>query len=239
MRRTAIPAFPQFRRRRAESKRGYCGRTAPCCHRDILRTRRSRASKTLPILGTLLRASNVPLPAECGLEPRRENRPAEMVAGAGVAQISGAVAGRNIQGPAERDRQRCIVAANPATFLVGFRRRPCYPGVLIAKIDPLIYKIADCLDARPAGGRILNRKSRPDPTTGRCRRNEKREGRRWPLREASPPRSGRRAAPPDRADRNRSRQRRSTGAHACAHPAAPIAKTIAVAGDRNRGLMTM
>jgi hypothetical protein len=82
------------------------------------------------------------------------NRPAERVAGADVAQISGAVAGRNVQGPAERDRQTRIVAANPATFLVGFRGCPRHPRVLVTEIDALI---ADRLDARPTGHRIFEK----------------------------------------------------------------------------------
>ena len=97
----------------------------------------------------------MPMSAEIDLEPRREIAGRKGWRGTDVAQISGAVAGRNVQGPAERDRQMCIVAADSQTFLIGFRRRPCHPCVLVTEIYPLIYEIADCLDARPTRGRIF------------------------------------------------------------------------------------
>jgi hypothetical protein len=131
----------------------------------------------------------------------------------------------------------CIVAADSKTFLIGFRRRPCHSGVLIAEIDPLIYEIADCLDARPARGRIFEQSPgqiQQSIAVAETTREKEDEGLFRELLHG------------DLAGVRRHRIWQTGIGHDSvgrqAHmprgrnnPAAPIAKTIAVAGDRNRG----
>jgi hypothetical protein len=130
-----------------------------------------------------------------------------------------------------------IVAADSQTFLIGFRRCPCHPGVLVAEIDLLIYEIADCLDARPARGRIFEQSPgqiQQSITVAETTREKEDEGlfRELLHRDLAGVRRHRIGQTGISHD--------SVGRHAHMprgrnNPAAPIAKTIAVAGDRNRG----
>jgi hypothetical protein len=89
-----------------------------CSDRDIRRVATPRQQNPADPRDVVACIECMPLPAEVDLEPCSEITRWKGWRGADVAQISGAVAGRNVQGPAERDRQMCIVAADPAAFLM-------------------------------------------------------------------------------------------------------------------------
>src|SRR5215213_6438810 len=63
------------------------------------------------------RVEHVPLPAEMGFEPGREVARRIGQGGADIAQVAGAVAGRDVQGAAEGDSQVRVVPTHPALVL--------------------------------------------------------------------------------------------------------------------------
>src|ERR1700730_17622302 len=130
-----------------------------------------------------------------------------------------------------------IAATNSATFLVGFRGCPRHPRVLVTEIDALMNKIADRLDARPTGRRVFEQSpsqiqqpiavaktTREKEDDGLVRKLFHRDlaGNRYHRIELT--RIGH-----DSVSRQAHMARRRE------NPAAPVAKTITVAGDRNRG----
>ena len=63
------------------------------------------------------RIERVPVPSDIGLEPGGEIHRAKRRRNADVAEIAGAVAGRNVHAAAEGDRQMRVVAAHAFAFL--------------------------------------------------------------------------------------------------------------------------
>src|SRR5437660_4981301 len=127
-----------------------------------------------------------------------------------------------------------IVATNSLTFLVGFRGCPRHPCVLITEIDALMKKIADCLDARPTGRHIFEQSpsqiQQPIAVAETTREKED-DGLVWKLCDLAGARHHRIELTGIGHD---SVSRQAHMARRRENPAAPIAKTITVAGDRNR-----
>ena len=69
---------------------------------------------------------------------------------ADVSDITGAIAGRNVQATAEGDCKMRVVAANAAPFLVCFKCSSGGAGVLIAEDYVVVHEVADSLHPRPA-----------------------------------------------------------------------------------------
>ena len=68
---------------------------------------------------------------------------------ADVTDITGAIAGRDVQATAEGDCKMRVVAANAALFLICFKRRSGRAGVLIAEDYVIVHEVADSLHPRP------------------------------------------------------------------------------------------
>ena len=96
----------------------------------------------------------VPAAAEIDLEPGAEIHRLGFGRNADVAEISGAIARRDVHAAAQRDRQMGKVAAHPATFDQDVGGRPGRAGVLVAEADVGMDEIADRLHARPAERRV-------------------------------------------------------------------------------------
>src|SRR3984893_16729762 len=130
-----------------------------------------------------------------------------------------------------------IVATNPATFLVGFRGCPRHPCVLVTEIDALMNKIADRLDPRPTGRHIFEQSPsqiQQPIAVAETTREKKDDGlvRKLLHRDLAGARHHRIELTGIGHD---SVSRQAHMARRRENPAAPIAKTITVAGDRNRG----
>ena len=105
--------------------------------------------------GMLWRASKVcHLPPEKRLEPGVEIHRRRVRRHADVAEISVAVARRNVHAAAERDRKMREIAAYADAFGVGFIGGARRTGALIAERDVAIDEIADRLHPRPARRRM-------------------------------------------------------------------------------------
>jgi hypothetical protein len=119
---------------------GHVRRVAPAGDEDAADARR-----------VVARVEGVPAAAQVGVEPAREVHRAVGGRHADVAQVTGAVARRDVQGAAERDRQVGVVPAHAGALVVGLPRRLGGPGVLVAEGDVLVDEVADGLDPPPAG----------------------------------------------------------------------------------------
>ena len=91
-----------------------------------------------------------PPPTEEHLEPGAEVHGRGIARYADVAQIAGAIAGRNIHAPAKGDRQMSKVTTDADPFLVAFGCRAVAPGVLITELDTIMDIVTDCLHALPS-----------------------------------------------------------------------------------------
>src|ERR1700733_11743963 len=101
------------------------------------------------------RVEHLPSPADIGLEPAGKISHGPRLRRADIAEISGAVAGRNIHAAAESNGEVGIVAADTFALIVDLPRRHGGAGVLIAERDVAMNEITDRLHARPARLRVL------------------------------------------------------------------------------------
>jgi poly(hydroxyalkanoate) depolymerase family esterase len=95
------------------------------------------------------RIESVPASAQVGLEPRREVSGRIGWGHPDVAEIAGAVARRNVHGPAQRDGEMGVVAAHAAALI---ERLPCGLGgarVLVPEGDMIVHEVANRLDPAP------------------------------------------------------------------------------------------
>src|SRR5271157_3720585 len=92
----------------------------------------------------------MPFAAEKRLEPGAEIHRRWVRRHADVAEISVAVARRDVHAAAERDRKMREIAAYAAAFGIGFIRGARRTGALVAEGDVAVDEIADRLHPRPA-----------------------------------------------------------------------------------------
>src|ERR1700687_5043902 len=97
------------------------------------------------------RVERVPAAAQIGFKPTREIHRRVHRRHTDVAEISGAVASRNIHAAAEGDRKMRKVAAHAFSIVEGLQRRLGRAGVLVAELEMLMNEVANCLYAWPAG----------------------------------------------------------------------------------------
>ena len=83
--------------------------------------------------GIVARIKRVPPAAEIDFDPRGKIHGRVRWGKADVGNVTGAIARRDVEAPAESDRKMRVVAANPAALFVGFVRCPGGAGVLIAE----------------------------------------------------------------------------------------------------------
>src|SRR5262249_61751918 len=72
-----------------------------------------------------------------------------------VAQISGAISGRNVHAAAECNSQVRVVATNAFALVEDLPRRLGCARVFIAELNVVMYKIANCLNALPSERLLL------------------------------------------------------------------------------------
>src|SRR5271165_2923407 len=92
---------------------------------------------------------SVPPPAKIRLEPRGEIHRAIGRHHADVAEITGAIARRNVHAATERDGKVRVVATHTLAFIEYVPGRHGRARMLVAKRDVAVDEIADRLDARP------------------------------------------------------------------------------------------
>src|SRR6266404_3927360 len=135
---------PDFERRKsiiAEGRRkSSVGRIAAAGHEDATDPGRIVA-----------RVESIPLSAQERLEPRAEIHGVGHWRHANIAQISGAVTGRNIHASAKGDGQMHKVAADADALAKPFYGGPSGAGLQVIKVDMPMHEVADRLHARPAG----------------------------------------------------------------------------------------
>ena len=100
------------------------------------------------------RVERVPAPAEVGLEPGAEVHRLRRRRYADVAQVAGAVAGRDVHAAAQGDGEVRKVAAHAAPLVVAVERRARRRGMLVAEGEVLVDVVADGLHAAPALRRV-------------------------------------------------------------------------------------
>ena len=103
------------------------------------------------------RVHRVPTPIEKHVKPGIEIHRCWVWRHADVAEISVAVARRNVHAAAERDREMREVAAHADALGVGFIGRARRTRALIAERDVAVDEIADRLHPRPARGRMAEK----------------------------------------------------------------------------------
>ena len=92
----------------------------------------------------------VPASVQIGFEPSCEVARRERGGGAYIAEISGAVAGRNVHAAAKRDGEMGIVAANADAFLERVLRSTRDPRRLVVERDVTVHVVANRLHTRVA-----------------------------------------------------------------------------------------
>ena len=100
------------------------------------------------------RVEGVPAPSDIGLEPGGEIHRVRGGRDADIAEIAGAVAGRNVHAAAEGDRQVGVVAAHAFALLERLPGRSRRSRILVAERDVAMDPVADRLDAPGAGRRV-------------------------------------------------------------------------------------
>ena len=97
------------------------------------------------------RIEDVPLATQKGLEPARKVHRTRLGRDADVAQVAGAIAGRNVHASAERDRQVRKVAADALSLSVDLPGGLHRAREFVAERDVSIDEVANGLHAPPAG----------------------------------------------------------------------------------------
>src|ERR1700688_775106 len=106
------------------------------------------------------RIERIPVAAEIGLEPAGKISRGPRQWHANLAEIAGAISRRNVHAAAERDGKVRIVAADALALVEHFPRRHGRARMLVAECDMVVNEIADRLDPRPAGRRLLEQPPR-------------------------------------------------------------------------------
>ena len=131
---------------------------------------RPRAIRMRPMRGVLWRASNV-----YQRSPRKTSNQAEKSIGArigrhaDVAEITGAVARRDVHAAAQRDREVGEVAADAAPLGMRIPGGLGRAGMLVAEFDAIMDVIADRLHQRPALRNLPEQRPRLVSISGRSR----------------------------------------------------------------------
>src|SRR3954471_24986249 len=89
------------------------------------------------------RIEHLPAPAEIGLEPAGEVADRPRLRRADVAEVTGAIARRNVHAATEGDGEMGIVATDALAFVVGFPRRLGGARMLVAERDMAVHVVAD------------------------------------------------------------------------------------------------
>src|SRR4029079_3418317 len=127
-------------RMRAERGRdGHVGGVAP--------TRDENAANTRNIVA---RIERVPAAVEEHLEPGAEIHRGRVGRNADIAEITGAIARRDVHAAAKRDSEMREVAAHAPLLDIGIVGGAADMGVLVAELDVLVDEVADCLHQAPA-----------------------------------------------------------------------------------------
>src|SRR5215831_14745904 len=100
------------------------------------------------------RIKGVPFAADIGFEPGCEIHWRVGDRHADIAQITGAVACRDIHAAAEGYGEVRIIAADASAIAVGFPGRPAWARVFIPEGNVLVNEVADGLDAPPTDRRL-------------------------------------------------------------------------------------
>src|ERR1700680_2771838 len=100
------------------------------------------------------RVEDAPAAAEIRLDPSGEIHWSIRRQDADVAEITGAIACRNVHAAAKCDGKVRIIAADAFPLVEGFKGRPSGTRVLVAERDMVVNKIADRLNSCPARRRM-------------------------------------------------------------------------------------
>ena len=96
------------------------------------------------------RIEGVPMAADVSLEPAGKISRGIRRRHADVAEIAGAISGRNIHAAAERDGKVRVVTADTLVLVENLQCRHGGASVLITKSDVVVNEIANRLDPRPS-----------------------------------------------------------------------------------------
>ena len=145
------------------------------------------------------RVERMPAAADVGLEPRGKiHRPIRR-RDPDVAEVAGAIPGRNVHAAAEGDRQMRVVAADALALFERLPRGSRRSGVLVVERDVAMDVVADRLHASGAGGRSAEQIPRDAGQAGRSRSIGCRVERRANPREGPPLRAAPRTSQSGRA----------------------------------------
>src|SRR4029077_9294395 len=125
------------------------------CNRDVSSVPSLSNQYTSNPWDVVARIECVPTAANVGFEPSSEIPRWIWGRYANVAQIAGTVSCRNVHAAAERNGQMRVVAANALALVEHVPGRLGCARVLIAKLNVIVDKIADRLNARPSGRLLL------------------------------------------------------------------------------------
>ena len=106
------------------------------------------------------RIERVPGAAEENFEPGREVHWRRVWRHPDIPQTARAVPRRDVHAAAEGNREMGKVPAHAKAAVIGLQSRPGGTGVLIPKGKVLAGIVANCLDPRPAGGRLAEQRPR-------------------------------------------------------------------------------
>ena len=93
---------------------------------------------------------HVPLVVEIHLKPAGEIHGVRVDGHADIAEVSGAVAGRDVGAAAQGQRQMGEIPTDADPFVEGFPGGAGVAGVVLPEADVLVHEVADGLDASPA-----------------------------------------------------------------------------------------
>src|ERR1700760_4998097 len=95
------------------------------------------------------RVERIPLLTEKDLEPGAEVHRRRITRHSDIAEITGAVARRDVHAPAQCDREMREISAHADAFLVTFRRRAVASRMMVTKLEPVMDVIANSLHPLP------------------------------------------------------------------------------------------
>lgn len=118
---------------------------------SIATSRNQHSANTWRVVAGVKR---MPATVEIGLEPSGEITRRKWRLSTNVTKVAGAVARGNVERTTQRDGEVGVVATNANAFLMrsaGGTGRVC---VLVIEGDVIVYEVADCLNATPAGAGV-------------------------------------------------------------------------------------
>jgi hypothetical protein len=131
-----------------------------CGDRNIRRVAAAGDQDPADARHVVARVKDVPLATDIGFEPGGKIHRRIGDRHTDIAEVTGAIARRDIQATAEGDREVGIIAAHAGAIAERLPRGPAGAGVFVAKSDVLVDVVAHRLDPAPSRRRLAEERPR-------------------------------------------------------------------------------